>query len=1213
MAPGLVLATLGPRYDSDQHQVYVEILLRALAEKGPQAPKNIALTGHYGTGKSSVLAEVQHKLKHRAVSLTLASLGSPTSTDSGRSKEADAAETTNRIQKEIVKQLLYRRQSAHLPESRYRRIERFRYLRALGWSALVVVVVAAIGLWANALNHLEASLPDHFRSDHGAAFTAIAVGMLVLVGAVVFVLQRAFHNRLWIEKLAAGPASISLTNGNDTYFDQYLDEIVYFFRVSRCRVAILEDLDRFHEPHIFETLRELNLLLNNSDELRNKRRGPIRFVYAIRDSVFDATGTSASDGVTDGDPLEDGPTNRTKFFDLIVPMVPFITHRTSRNLVAAEFRDVTNPPSADVVRLVAGHITDMRLIKNIRNEYQVFSQRVLPPAGLKELKPDQLFAMLAYKNLHMADFEQVRRGKSRIDDVYRASRDLVTQVAATADRDAARARAQLATIEAISPRSARHGERLAAILKALAASLNLAPSGGPWRITFGTDTYDLPELVKPEFWSGLLAAGQPLQVNFPSNNRVGFSLDVLATLMGEELRLKDWRAEDEADLQNGLAAAIATRQSVTHADVWELIANGKLAFDYEGSSTTLSAIAKDRMPSALAHELLTAGFIDRNYALYVAQFTGSSPSATNFVLHSIEPNQTDAYFHFESDSDIEAVLAEQDEAFLRERSAYNIELIDFLLARDDKRAEAIVEALAASGPDADDFIYTYLQGGRRKEEFIAMLAQHSGSVFLDLAHFARETGVAPTALLNAALVGSDPQVRYSSDDEVRALVRELYPELSILTQILSIEYARKAVGVLDLLGVVVDDLTPLSPAARSEVVERRLYPLTDSNIAVALGNHELGLDAIKKNPDVYGYVLRQMGEYLSLLAADPSANSVSDPAEFAGIVTDVATAAGDAIEPVITRASPECVVADISSEVPPETWPILARAGRLAVSVANIRAYQAESPGVDEHLAALLSSHDALTGVDGHSQRDRRTVALSLLNSSRLSAPTKVSLLESLELEKPLDLEAIEPAQNAVLPMLVGAGLVADDAAVFERLVDEQWSVKLDLIARSSAFMSYLPSLDLAPDDRSRLASDKDAPAEAKRYLLENITFLAAGLDQRAMRALAGFALGRRMTLPAHVLVTLASGGADATAVVGLLDLTQDAIHIKDVNEILQLLGVPYASLTEIGYNSDIHIPGTQVNRRLLARLQSDGIVSSVREDDKHGDFRVRVRLKRRA
>ena len=82
-----ILPTLGPQYDSDQHLVYVEILLRALADNGPRAPKNIALTGHYGTGKSSVLAEVQRKLKRRAVSLTLASLGSPAGIDNGSRRE----------------------------------------------------------------------------------------------------------------------------------------------------------------------------------------------------------------------------------------------------------------------------------------------------------------------------------------------------------------------------------------------------------------------------------------------------------------------------------------------------------------------------------------------------------------------------------------------------------------------------------------------------------------------------------------------------------------------------------------------------------------------------------------------------------------------------------------------------------------------------------------------------------------------------------------------------------------------------------------------------------------------------------------------------------------------------------------------------------------------------------------------------------------------
>lgn len=57
------LRSLRPAYVSEQHKVYVEILKAELTKTGEDAPLNIAITGHYGSGKSSVLTETQRQLR----------------------------------------------------------------------------------------------------------------------------------------------------------------------------------------------------------------------------------------------------------------------------------------------------------------------------------------------------------------------------------------------------------------------------------------------------------------------------------------------------------------------------------------------------------------------------------------------------------------------------------------------------------------------------------------------------------------------------------------------------------------------------------------------------------------------------------------------------------------------------------------------------------------------------------------------------------------------------------------------------------------------------------------------------------------------------------------------------------------------------------------------------------------------------------------------
>ena len=73
-----VLRGLGPQYDENQHGRHAKMLLEVLSNQSSGAARNIALAGHYGSGKSSVILGVQDGLTQRNiewVNLSLSSLG----------------------------------------------------------------------------------------------------------------------------------------------------------------------------------------------------------------------------------------------------------------------------------------------------------------------------------------------------------------------------------------------------------------------------------------------------------------------------------------------------------------------------------------------------------------------------------------------------------------------------------------------------------------------------------------------------------------------------------------------------------------------------------------------------------------------------------------------------------------------------------------------------------------------------------------------------------------------------------------------------------------------------------------------------------------------------------------------------------------------------------------------------------------------------------
>src|SRR5690606_12307605 len=161
----------------------------------------------------------------------------------------------------------------------------------------------------------------------------------------------------------------------------HLEEIIYFFERTDYNVVIIEDLDRFESTDIFTKLREINILLNQSKLI--KRR--INFLYAIRDEVF----TDKSE--------------RVKFFEYIIPVIPFINPSNSGDQLAklvkeAKLEDILSKDfTEDVVTFIDD--IDMRLLINIFHEYLIYRQNL--DEGLNQ---DRLFAMITYKNLYPDDF-----------------------------------------------------------------------------------------------------------------------------------------------------------------------------------------------------------------------------------------------------------------------------------------------------------------------------------------------------------------------------------------------------------------------------------------------------------------------------------------------------------------------------------------------------------------------------------------------------------------------------------------------------------------------------------------------------------------------------------------------------------------------------------------------------------------------------------------
>lgn len=364
--------------------------------------KNIALTGPYGSGKSSILDTLLTILpkERKTLRISLATLrvddtiANYESVPPNQRDREDAEEALNRkIEYSILQQLIYHEKARTVPSSRLRRILHIppRELSLDSFGVIVFVLSFFI-----AFEPSWARIETFYTLFNWGWVNNIAfdiVSALYMFWGMWFVLRKIIssYSNSKLNKLNLKEASIEL-NEDTSIFNRHLDEILYFFQATEYDVVIIEDLDRFGTSKVFLKLRELNFLLNESKVIERH----IVFLYAVKDDIFKDE-------------------ERTKFFDYISTVIPVINPSNSKAILkkALEERSVLhNDITDDDLSEMAFFIQDMRILKNIANEYAQYHNLLCKDN--KHLDRTKLLAMIVYKNYHPQDFAMLHRRQGKV-------------------------------------------------------------------------------------------------------------------------------------------------------------------------------------------------------------------------------------------------------------------------------------------------------------------------------------------------------------------------------------------------------------------------------------------------------------------------------------------------------------------------------------------------------------------------------------------------------------------------------------------------------------------------------------------------------------------------------------------------------------------------------------------------------------------------------
>lgn len=1182
------LVSLTPEYIEEEHVGYVLAIEAALANK---QIRNIALSGNYGVGKSSILQEVARRKEAHVVEISLSTLSPIEVSKLDESVPKQATTPTNRIQQEIVKQLLYREEPSKTPGSRFKRIERFRWQREAVSACLLGFAVAVIFLLSGWTAQVVSAIPS--LKALGAWIHAVTFSV---ASCIAFLIRWRFYGKLHIKQFSAGAATVTLDDNSVSYFDQYLDEIVYFFEVSDRNIVIFEDIDRFNDSHIFETLRALNTLLNASPQIKR----PVCFIYAVKDSIFDNIALNEEGRKLEKAILENGDpalaevvrANRTKFFDLIIPVVPFITHRSARNLVLKQLGNMKNQIAPELIDLASQYVPDMRLLKNIRNEYMVFRARIFSGDGEQlNLSKTDLFAMMLYKNTHLTDFETIRIGKSKLDVLYKISRELVASNIKRLEGEYAALRYKLEHINTIASKCERLGEELLAHVKRTAEAVDYKLPNATF--SFKGVAFSQEELKGESFWQDLvLADGDTVfQVRTRQNYTMDFTRDRLAEALSEPLDADLWENKERESITDEIEDRNSDIQFLRSADLHDLLRYSEFLVKYENNNVPLDTIARSLLKTGLAYQLIRAGYINRNFTLYTSTFHGTrvSTTATNYIIHHVERDLMDIYFKL-TPKDVDAVVRERGKESLKDSALYNIDIMDHLLVKDSELADIMIHSLLDFSENAEKFMQAYLSSGEQRPHFIARLTNVFSRIIPYIVNQTALDDVSRLEFVDIALTHL-PKLKQRTDSVSSVYLLTHYAELTALnSDAISVSQAERIGTLFKEAHIIVPRLQPLGRQVCQAFKSQSIYEITYENLLTAIDSAKsVALDIINTaSKTVFSYVLTNLGTYLK--AIEGKSLTIDVPDSFITIIEEVLAQDASHLNDVIRHAHTDCHVWDLT-QVSEAAWQPLAELCRFPATFNNVSRYLAVFGAVDSHLYQVLSSCGTIIEAEAAEEEQKTSLATAILAAREYLSPAslRVELVNSLNLEDYLDISNVFVEVGDLFALLLRHNLIKDDSESYEHLAGTDWPTRQAFISESADFEKYMTPELVCADLAEILASDV-INASIKSKIIDDATLYVGLADFAGLNQLAKYATHHGYACDLSVVQKMAEEGVAAELVIPLLQPHLESISRQQLFSMLRLLDGDYPSLTNVGYDKP-RIPNTPADLVLLERLTLEGIV----------------------
>lgn len=664
--------------------------------------KNIALAGPYGAGKSSIIETYlrQHPLiEKKSLRISMATFVENVVNEDGTQKKVDIGQ--GEIELGILKQLFYKVDYRKIPQSRYRKLHKVDWKHVWGYLIGLIIVISLMeyiffpDIFNSIINKICLAGASVNLTAKASLVFFITIALVIL--AVVAIIYRYISSHFKVKEIKL-PIDATIKNEdvlNENVFDKNMDEIVYFFEETRYRLIFFEDLDRLDNSLIFVHLRELNTLLNNYDVIKE----PIIFIYAVRDNVF-------------------SDTDRTKFFDFIVPVIPVINSTNSGEILLDKLNEskkmgIIHEISQDFILDVSPYIEDMRILHNIYNEFIVYKKTLRIGQDLN-LSDELMMALIIFKNLYPRDFADIQIERGIIKQAFIDKQNCL--------------RVKQGTIQDVIDKSTQVLEGISSEVLENTKELKIAFlceltgwRGIPYRITLdGVSTINSSEFIQNDYdtiqWESVNRCSG-YYANWGDGRGLPFSCDTVSKIYTSYCEREE-RIEliEEKRIAEEQKKVEQLRMRIHDISGWPL----KRLIEQFGIEEVLS---EEVRKNKFLVFLIRRGYIDEKYANYINYFKGTSITKEdmNFILavKNMEPKPFNYIL-----TKIPMVVQKLQIFEFEQKAIYNFTLLEYMLSSQDNKEKlnAFIEQLADEEEQSWLFIDEFVDVTSYQEEFIKLLA-----------------------------------------------------------------------------------------------------------------------------------------------------------------------------------------------------------------------------------------------------------------------------------------------------------------------------------------------------------------------------------------------------------------------------------------------------------------------------------------------------------